>query len=123
MSLINMKLSKDNNIFYNLENIEALVNEKVIEFEIENTKNVYNIFDEGCIFKRENDEFEFVLDTIKKEATYLLKETNTLLDIIVEKCEFEDFKDKIRLSYQLESDDCLNIIEIEKGENNNEFFE
>ena len=34
MSLINMKLSKDNNIFYNLENIEALVNEKVIEFEI-----------------------------------------------------------------------------------------
>ena len=60
MSLINMKLSKDNNIFYNLENIEALVNEKVIEFEIENTKNVYNISDEGCIFKRENDEFEFV---------------------------------------------------------------
>ena len=98
MSLINMKLSKDNNIFYNLENIEALVNEKVIEFEIENTKNVYNISDKGCIFKRENDEFEFVLDTIKKEATYLLKETNTLLDIIVEKCEFEDFKDKIRLS-------------------------
>ena len=123
MSLINMKLSKDNNIFYNLENIEALVNEKVIEFEIENTKNDYNISDKGCIFKRENDEFEFVLDTIKKEATYLLKETNTLLDIIVEKCEFEDFKDKIRLSYQLESDDCLNIIEIEKGENNNEFFE
>ena len=95
MSLINVKLSKDNNIFYNLENIEALVNEKVIEFEIENTKNVYNISVEGCIFKRENDEFEFVLDTIKKEATYLLKETNTLLDIIVEKCEFEDFKDKI----------------------------
>ena len=61
MSLINMKLSKDNNIFYNLENIEALVNEKVIEFEIENTKNVYNISDKGCIFKRENDEFEFVL--------------------------------------------------------------
>ena len=69
MSLINMKLSKDNNIFYNLENIEALVNEKVIEFEIENTKNVYNISGEGCIFKRENDEFEFVLDTIKKEAS------------------------------------------------------
>ena len=70
MSLINMKLSKDNNIFYNLENIEALVNEKVIEFEIENTKNVYNISDEGCIFKRENDEFEFVLDTINNNEFF-----------------------------------------------------
>lgn len=121
MSLINMKLSKDNNIFYNLENIEALVDEDKIEFEIENTKNVYNILNEGCIFTRENEEFEFVLDTLKKEATYLLKETNTLLDIIVEKCEFEYLNGKIKLSYQLESDDCLNTIEIEKGEYN-EFF-
>ena len=82
------------------------------------------IFGIACVMAILYQHFGKQIDReLKKEATYLLKETNTLLDIIVEKCEFEDFKDKIRLSYQLESDDCLNIIEIEKGENNNEFFE
>ncbi len=117
MSLINMKLLKDDSIIYNMENIEAEINEKYIKFELDNTTNIYELLEEGCIFTRENDEFRFKLNTIKKEATYLLKETNTLLDIIVEKCEYFVYPDKTKITYKLESDDCLNSIELTKGDN------
>ena len=100
------------------------MNEQIIK-EISNTsnikissiQNVLKLLEEGCIFTRENDEFRFKLDTIKKEATYLLKETNTLLDIIVEKCEYFVYPDKTEITYKLESDDCLNSIELTKGDN------
>lgn len=120
MSLINMKLFKDDKQYYDLKNIESKVknneNNKVLEFIIDNIVNTYIIDESGCIFIRENNEFKFILDTIKKEATYLLKEIDTTFDIKVEKCDLIKNDNRLTIKYQLETDDNLNIIEITKGE-------
>lgn len=115
-----MKLFKDDNVYYNISKIEGIKtieeNKTIGKFTFENIENTFEVDTEGCIFKRENDEFTFTLNTSKKEATYLLKETNSLLNIQVEKCEFFNLENKWVLKYQLETDDNLNTIEIIQGE-------
>lgn len=127
MALINMKLFKDDEKYYDLTNIETkIVNndtDKVIEFLIDNIINTYKLNENGCIFIRENAEYKFTLDTINNQSTYLLKETDTLLDIKVEKCEYKKTAEKITIKYQLETDDNLNTIEISiQGEAYEKFF-
>lgn len=118
--LIDMKLSKDNKVFYDLKDIKATIDSKekneVISFEVENIKNTYEIYDDGCILYRENDEFEFKLNTIKKESTYLLKEVDNKFDINVEKCEYKKKGNQIIIEYKLETDETTNKIEIIKGD-------
>jgi hypothetical protein len=122
-----MKLFKDDEKYYDLTNIETkIVNndtDKVIEFLIDNIINTYKLNENGCIFIRENAEYKFTLDTINNQSTYLLKETDTLLDIKVEKCEYKKTAEKITIKYQLETDDNLNTIEISiQGEAYEKFF-
>lgn len=113
MSLINMKLYKDSEKYYDVKEKEAKNEDNIIEFDIENINNMFEFQDYGCLFTRENDEFRFILDTNEEEATYLLKETNTLLDIKVERCNFKRKRNQVIIEYQLETDDCLNKIELE----------
>ena len=113
MPLINMKLYKDNEKYYDLKNVEVTFEDNIIEFQIEGTIISFELQNYGCIFTRENDEFRFILNTNKEESTYLLKETDTLLDIIVERCNFKRKDDIVTIEYQLETDDCLNKIESE----------
>ena len=116
MPLINFKLYKDNEKYYDLKDIDAFFEDNIIKFLIEDINMSFELQEYGCIFTRENDEFRFILDVIEQQATYLLKETNTLLDIIVERCNFKRRKDIIVIEYQLETDDCINKIELEIGE-------
>ena len=116
MSSVNMKLYKDNDIFYSLENIESSFEDNILKFNAENTDNEFNLNDYGCIFTRENDEFRFILNLIDETSTFLLKETDTLLDVKVERCNFKRKNDEIIIEYQLETDDALNKIHIEIGE-------
>ncbi len=116
MSSVNMKLYKDNDEFYNVSNIESSFEDNILKFVVENTNNEFNLNDYGCIFTRENDEFRFILDLINETSTFLLKETDTLLDVKVERCSFKRKKDEIIIEYQLETDDCLNKIHLEIGE-------
>ena len=116
MSLIKMKLYKDDDVFYDIKDINGTFLDDILKFEVENTNNEFNLSDYGCIFTRENDEFRFILDLIEETATFLLKETDTLLDVKVERCNFKRKKNNILIEYQLETDDCLNKIELEIGE-------
>lgn len=120
MALINMKLFKDDDKYFDLVKIKAnYKNEKdckYLEFILDNILNTYKIYENGCIFIRENNEFKFILDTAKNKSTYLLKKIDTTFDIKVEKCEFKNTEEKLIIKYQLETDDNLNTIEISKGE-------
>ena len=117
--LIDMKLYKDNEIFYDLNDIKAEVikkdNYEIISFDVENIKNIIDVYNEGCILYRKNDEFEFKLDTIKNESTYFLKEIDSTFDINIEKCEHKNIKDKIIIEYKIETDESVSRIEIIKG--------
>lgn len=113
MPLINMKLYKDNEKYYDLKNINASLEENTIQFLVNGTNTSFDLQDYGCVFSRENDEFRFTVDTNEVESTYYLKETDTLLDVKVERCNFKRKKDIIIIEYQLETDDCLNKIELE----------
>ncbi len=116
MSLVKMKLYKDNDMYYDLKDIKSTFLNNILRFDSENTRNEFNLNDYGCIFTRENDEFKFILDLTEEKSTFLLKETDTLLDVKVERCKFKRQKNNIYIEYQLEIDDCLNKIEIEIGE-------
>ena len=117
--LIDMKLYKDNEIFYDLNEIKAEVvkkdNYEIISFEVDNIKNVIDVYNEGCILYRKNEEFEFKLDTIKNESTYFLKEIDSTFDINIEKCEYKNIENKIIIEYKIETDEAVNKIEIVKG--------
>ena len=116
MSLIKMKLYKDDDIYYDMKDVNGTFLDDILKFEVENTNNEFNLSDYGCVFTRENNEFRFILNLIEETATFLLKETDTLLDVKVERCNFKRKKNEILIEYQLETDDCLNKIEIEIGE-------
>ena len=117
--LIDMKLYKDNEICYDLNDIKAEVvkkdNYEIISFKDENIKNIIDVYNEGCILYRKNDEFEFKLDTIKNESTYLLKEIDSTFNIKIEKCEYKKEGNKIIIEYKLETDESVNKIELIKG--------
>ncbi len=118
--LIDVILYKNDEICLKYNRINA-IEEKIdnnifIKYKTDDINNEINIFDNNCIFIRESDEFEFKLDTIENEATYLLKETNTKLDIKIDNIDFKLKGENIHLIYQLETDDCQNKIEIIKGE-------
>ena len=59
MPVMNMKLYKDNNKYYDLKNIDIKNDEDIIEFDIDGVKNILDLKDFGCVFSRENDEFKF----------------------------------------------------------------
>lgn len=117
--LVDMKLFNDDEICYNMKAINATLDEKkdykILIFDLDNIKNMYKIYDNGCILYRENNEFKFKLDTIKNESTYLLKEVNNLFDIAIENCEYKNLNNKIIIQYQLETDDHLKKIEVTIG--------
>lgn len=57
-------------------------------------------------FKRENDEYLFLLDFFNKKCILTLKLENYSLDIPVLKCSFMVNEDEIVLDYFIDTDDC-----------------
>ncbi len=100
--LLNIKLYKDKKIEKEYKNIKALLNNKKYTFKLDNIKT--SISDR--MFTRENDEFKFTLDILKKEATYYLKEKNILFDIEVLNLSSKNEDNNIILEYRLSSDDA-----------------
>lgn len=115
-SVLSLKLTKDNESPFIIDNTEFIIKDKTIVFNYENTKYCLNYQDK--IFTRENAEFYFELDFINKKCIYTLKNANVTLDIKVEKCNFLQKKDSILLNYVIESEtNEINIeINIIKGE-------
>lgn len=61
-------------------------------------------------FTRESEEFTFFLDITNRRCTYLLKETNTTLDVQVVDCSLEQKKNEITIEYNIESTEGKNKI-------------
>lgn len=98
---ITLNLYKERRLEASYNDIFALVNNSTYSFIIENVKTTLN--SEELI--RENNEFRFNLDIKNKQATYLLKEQNTVLDIDVEKINFKKENNNIILEYKISSDE------------------
>lgn len=118
---INLKLIKDKEIIIDEKNLNCTKeindnNEKTLQFNMHSVDNIIKISKEKIIYIRENEEFRFELNSIEKNATYLLKEQDLLLDIKVEKINYEIEENKMTFIYQLESDESVNKVEITKGE-------
>ena len=61
---------------------------------------------------RENNEFRFELDLIKRIATYLLKEKNALFDIEVEEINYDKDNTRTLVEYKVSSDNEKTRIEL-----------
>lgn len=108
--VITLNLYKERRLMYTYKDINALVNNSTYSFIIEGVKTILNSEE----FTRENNEFRFNIDIKNKQATYLLKEQNTLFDIDVEKINFKKENNNIILEYKISSDEesfKLEIIE------------
>ena len=99
--LISLKLYKDKKLANSYHNIKSLYNNNTYTFIIEDIKT--SISDK--YFIRENNEFKFTLDIIKKEGLYLLKENNMLFDIDVLNLSSKMNDNNIILEYRLSSDE------------------
>lgn len=110
---ITLNLYKERRLEISYKDINALVNNSTYSFVIEGIKTTLNNEE----FTRENNEFKFNLDIKNKQATYLLKEQNTLFDIDVEKINLKKENNNIILEYKISSDESeLKIELIDKDE-------
>jgi hypothetical protein len=103
------------------KNDEQTIHECLINNTKEQNKLSFNIFEYDTTidliekyFKRENDEYIFLLDIKNKTCTVTLKKENIKFDIQVELCELTQNLDKITLEYLIETDDSRNKIIIKK---------
>lgn len=110
---LNLKLYGNNTIIFNAENVNYIFDNSELNFSI--NKEKYNIKTSlnNNIFIKENDESIFTLDISNKECNYLLKEINKSFDINVLDSLFIEENNLIKITYELESNEQKNIIEIE----------
>lgn len=110
------KFIKNKEIIYNISNIKYVDRNNKLTFMVEKTKCIFELLDNGCIFIRDDKDYKFRLDTIKRECTLELKEMNKVFDIKINDLEYKNIDNKIILKYNIETDDALNVIEIIRGE-------
>lgn len=110
------KFLKDDEIIYDLNNLKYIEKDNKITFMVEKNKCIFEIFKDGCIFLREDSDYKFKLDTIKKECTLELKGLNLKYDIKIFSLDYKNIDNKIILKYNIETDEKTNIIEINRGE-------
>ncbi len=101
-------LFKNDELLKKYEDINVISNDNRHSLIIDNVKTI--ISKENIV--RENNEYRFDMDIIKKKATYLLKEKNTLFDIEVEELNYIDDKTKTIIEYKISSDEEKTRIEL-----------
>ena len=110
---LNLKLYGNNDIIFSAENISYTLDNYELKFAIKEEKYSIKISLNNNIFIKENDESIFTLDISNKECNYLLKEINKSFDINVLDSLFIEENNIIKITYELESNEQKNIIEIE----------
>lgn len=112
--LVKMKLYKEDVLVFEKENLEGTLEDHHLIFQCDNATHTLTFSKEESTFTRETDEFLFKL-VIKEEpiCTYLLKETDTLLSIHVEKTSMEIQENACDFEYCIETDDECNGVVIE----------
>lgn len=114
IKIINLTLYKNEKIVNIYNDIKSLYNDNTHIFNIENAKTTLS----NNIFKRETNEYSFILDIINKEATYFLKDKNMTFNVDVEKVLYSEEKNNIILEYKISSDEETFKILIESSDNN-----
>jgi hypothetical protein len=99
--VINIDLYKEKDLEKRYEEVLAIVNDDSYKFIIEDMTTVIN----DRYFSRENKDFKFLLDFIKKEASLLLKENNRLFDIDLEDYSYNRKENSLELEYKISSDE------------------
>ena len=111
--IIRMDLWKEEELFLSKDNISGNFENNQLTFTYDNMEHKIFFSKDEVTFQRENQEYLFELN-IKDvpECTFLLKETNTKLDIHVERanCTIDD--QKIEFEYCIETDDAINGVVI-----------
>lgn len=99
--IINIDLYKQKELEKRYEEVTAIVNDDSYKFIIEDMTTVIN----NRYFSRENKEYKFLLDFIKKEASLLLKENNHVFDIELEDYSYNRKGNSLELEYKISSDE------------------
>ena len=109
--VIQMELLKEEELFLSKGELSGNLENNKLSFTYDNMEHRIFFSKEELIFQRENNEYLFEL-RIKEEpeCAFLLKETNTLLDIHVENANFMLSDHKIDFEYCIETDDQLNEV-------------
>lgn len=118
MQFINVSLYKNDDLLKKNENIKATYNEQnnTISYKDEVlTKIILN--KDNLIFKRSNDEYEFILKIHNKKhnCTYKLKQENIIFDIKVYNASYKINDNQIEIKYKIETDEAQNKIIIVKN--------
>lgn len=99
----NYVLLKNDKEIHNQDYTNESVEENKIEFNCLAYNTTFDL--ETKTFTRENEDFLFFLDSIKKSCTIHLKKENLEFPITVDDCNLEIEKNKIILEYIIETDD------------------
>ena len=86
--------------------------EDEISFVHDEIKYKMGLHKEKLYFNRESDEFLFSLDITRNTCTYLLKETNAMLNLQVKDCSLKKSKNEIILIYDIETMEGKNQVNI-----------
>ncbi len=106
----NFFIYKNNIVVEEYRDIKGISNNNSIVLNINKIKTTLK----DKIFIRENNEFKFELDILNKKSLYILKEHNLKYDIKVRKSTIKEQKNKIIIEYDIETNEDLIKIEIER---------
>ena len=110
MNKINFKLIKDNKNIINENNINYIIHNNKILFNIDGIKYSYS----NNIFIKENKEEIIKLDFKKELCTITLKEYNNSLNLNINLINIENNNNFIIIEYKIETEEKVNnIISIE----------
>ena len=115
-SVLSLTLYNENEKILEIKDVEYHKEKEEISFVHDNITYTIGTKKEKQYFIRESDEFTFSLDITKRTCTYLLKETNTMLDVQVIDCSLEQRKNEIILEYDMESTEGKNKVHIDLKE-------
>ena len=108
--LLDIALLKDNEMVFQKRDIAGKLKDNILEFCLEEINHLINM--EEKVFRRENEEFCFILNASTSSCTYELKSHQALFDIIVDSVTFLQDKHKLEIEYVIETDDQKNKIQI-----------
>lgn len=95
------------------EDIINMIDNKAT-FNLNDIINTITLDNNNIIIERENEEYYFAIDFIRKKSIYKLKDYNLEFDIPVIIANYSIKDNKIELNYQLESNESLITISLER---------
>ena len=110
MDYLNVSLFKGESVVLDTKVLGSLSN-NVLSFSLLDMNNFIDIVHQS--FRRENDDYIFLLDFFNKKCILTLKRENYIMNIGVDNCSFVFESHGLVLKYLLETDDCVVCFKID----------